>query len=284
MIKQNPFSLYDFLGYFIPGALVTYILVLINSVDNYNQIINVINQNQEFQLDKFLLFTIVSYSLGHLINFVSSITVERYSNWKYNYPSKYLLDFVNNHKFWTGNWILILWKISLSLFLLPIVIFDYILGNLLNFKAFYTKKLDDFLANLIKDKGLILFKKLNPKPQKKISNYDFHRIFAHYTYENSKNHQNKLTNYVVLYGFLRSLTLISNLTFWFLVIKFLKNYNTSLPMICNIHLSKTLIYFIFGFSLISYIYFMAFMKFYRRYSLESLMLIAIDTTLVEESD
>jgi len=284
MIKQNPFSLYDFLGYFIPGALVTYVIFLVNSTDSWNELLMQVNQTQEFQFDKFLLFTIISYSLGHLINFISSITIERYANWKYNYPSKYLLNFIEDHKFWNGGYIIIIWKILLVLILLPVVIFDFLLGNLFNFKAFYTKKLDDFLVELIKEKGLILFDKLTPRAQIDIRNYDFHRIFAHYTYENSKNHQNKLTNYVVLYGFLRTLTLISNLTFWFLVIKLFQDYNSQVSLFCNLSLNKNLIYSILSLSIITYIYFMAFMKFYRRYTLESLMLIAIDTTLVKSEN
>lgn len=194
MIKQNPFSLYDFLGYFIPGALVTYIIILISSTKNWEEVLVKINHTEEFQFDKFLLFTIVSYSLGHLINFLSSITIERYANWKYNYPSKYLLNFTEDHRFWKGGFMIIIWKIIMIVILLPVVIFDFLLGNIFNFKAFYTKGLDGFLVKLIKDKGLILFDKLSPIGQVDIRNYDFHRIFAHYTYENSKNHQNKLTN------------------------------------------------------------------------------------------
>ena len=216
-----------------------------------------------------------------MINFISSITIERYANWKYNYPSKYLLNFVEDHKFWKGGFMIIIWKIIMIVILLPVVIFDFLLGNIFNFKAFYTKGLDDFLVKLIKDKGLILFDKLSPIGQKDIRNYDFHRIFAHYTYENSKNHQNKLTNYVVLYGFLRTLTFISTLTFWFLILKLFRDYNGNVSLICNLNLNENLIYTIFGLSIVTYIYFMAFMKFYRRYTLESLMLIAIDATLIK---
>lgn len=89
MIRQNPFSLYDFLGYFIPGALLFYLILFIDYVENLSEnfeLKNFIEKNSDFQLDKVLFFIIISYSLGHLLNFISSITIERYANWKYNYP------------------------------------------------------------------------------------------------------------------------------------------------------------------------------------------------------
>jgi hypothetical protein len=278
-MKQNPFSLYDFMGYFIPGALTTYIFIFSSKSGNIEDVANLNNLSVEFQFDTLLFFTIISYSLGHLINFLSSITIERYANWKYNYPSKYLLNFNENHKFWKGDKIIKLWKFTLSIFLLPIVIFDFILGKLLNFKAFYTKKLDNFLIDIITKKGIILFDKLVHGDYDNIRNYDFNRIFAHYTYENSKNHQSKLTNYVVLYGFLRSLTFIVTLLFWYFIILIFNSYDSVHSLYCNIIKNTNLIVITTLLSLVTYIYFMAFMKFYRRYTLECLMLIAIDKEL-----
>lgn len=285
MIKQNPFSLYDFLGYFIPGALITYLIILINTVTNIGNInIQNFESGEEFQFDKFLFFTIVSYSVGHLLNFLSSITIERYANWKYNYPSKYLLNFIPEHKFWVGSKIVKIWKVILSIFLFPIIFFDFFLGHVFGFKNFYTKRLDDFLVSIIKEKGLILINQLTPSPHKGIKNKDFHRIFAHYTYENSKNHQSKLSNYVALYGFLRSVTLICNISFWYLVIYIIKIFNTEHLLSENWEEIRNFVYFLFALSIVTYIYFMAFMKFYRRYSLEALMLIAIDKNLVVENE
>ena len=102
----------------------------------------------------------------------------------------------------------------------------------------------------------------------KMLEYDFFRIFAHYTFEHTKSHQFKLINYVVLYGFLRTLTFIMVILFW---------YMTYLMIITkSIQFDLRLLLLI---GLISYSFFMAFMKFYRRYTLEGLMLIAIDEEL-----
>lgn len=270
MIKQNPFSLYDFLGYFIPGALLIYIYLFIEYLKDITEpfkLTEFLKDTQDFQIDKFLFFIIISYSLGHLVNFISSITIEKYANWKYDYPSKYLLGFKSNPNIWKT---LSFKRIILIILILPISILDLVLGELFKFKKFYTRQLDDLLIEMIKEKGgkliNVLFKNEEGNTDGfTLRKYDFHRIFTHYTFENSKNHQFKLVNYVILYGFLRSLSFITICLFWYLgYLKFVIGNE----FICWYHLLIT--------ALISYTFFMAFMKFYRRYTLEGLMLIVID--------
>ena len=281
MIKQNPFSIYDFLGYFIPGALVIYIFLILfssSSFENFNSIFTVVGNNKILDFDNILFFVIVSYALGHLINFSSSITIERYANWKYNYPSKYLMDLVPDHKYWTGPRKIKVWKGFLSILIFPVSISDYILGEVFSFKAFYTRKADSFIIEMVKSKGLILLNKLGAPWTKSLREYDFHRIFSHYVYENSKNHQSKMNNYVTLYGFLRSLCFISVIFCWFLVYKLYNIFKYD-PIFSNFQDFKNLLFTIIILGLCSYLFFMAFMKFYRRYTLEALMLIVIDPTL-----
>ncbi|MCH7408952.1 hypothetical protein MM239_06070 [Belliella sp. DSM 111904] len=293
MIKQNPFSLYDFLGYFIPGAVLFYIILLllkIDDINSVNDVIRLINENMEFQFDKVLFFIIISYCLGHLINYLSSITVERFACWKYDYPSKYLLGINREQKYFQKDlrWQSIFIRFFIALLILPISILDFILGEYFLFKNFYTKKLDDFLIDVIKDKCLKLLDSIYPPDYKELRNYDFHRIISHYTFENSKNHQFKMTNYVALYGFLRALSLICCFLFWIFAIKGIREiadyfyltskYESYQFTIHDLNLQLTCIIVISSF--ISYLYFMGFMKFYRRYSLESYMLVAIDQTIV----
>lgn len=276
MIKQNPFSLYDFLGYFIPGAMLVYLIQFFEYAENLAEnfeLKNFVATNFDFQLDKFLFFMIISYSIGHLLNFISSITIERYANWKYNYPSKYLLGFEYSGFWNTSNIKGIIWRIFLMIIILPVTIFDFLLGEILGFKNFYTRKLDKFLIDLISLKGQKLFNKLadgqlNGYEDSKIRNYDFHRIITHYTFEHSKNHQFKMVNYVILYGFLRTFTLLSTIFFWYLFITHFYELGNLTVLISLLIISS-----------IAYIFFMAFMKFYRRYTLEGLMLIAINEDL-----
>lgn len=186
MIKQNPFSLYDFFGYFIPGALIVYIFLLLLKITDFNSIEQftlILNSDKTFQLDNFLFFIIISYSVGHLINFISSITIEKYANWKYNYPSKYLMNLKPKFKFWSGSKRVRFWKFLLVLLLFPVTILDLILGELLCFKTFYTKKADNYIIEIVKTKGITLLNQLGTPITKTLREYDFHRIFSHYVYE-----------------------------------------------------------------------------------------------------
>ncbi|MDT0557505.1 hypothetical protein RM697_02520 [Ichthyenterobacterium sp. W332] len=268
MIRQNPFSLYDFLGYFIPGATLIYLMLFFSNLDSseYAWDFNNVVGSDNVSIQNYLFFIIISYAVGHLINFLSSILVERYGNWMYDYPSKYLLKIHKKFSFKT----ITIKRIGIFISILPVSILDLLLGQLFNFKNLYVQHLDDFLIHGIKTKSSKILTELIPEDEsnnlpESINDYDFFRILHHYAFEHTKSHQFKMVNYVVLYGFLRSLTFICVIIFWYLVYLQLFEQNE----------------FIFAYhyliiSLCSYIFFMAFMKFYRRYTLEALMIIAIE--------
>lgn len=283
MIKQNPFSVYDFLGYLIPGSLFIYVFLSINYL----------KKQSDFKFEEFLrnfttvkfeeifFFVVLSYTIGHLLSFTSSITVEKYANWRYSYPSKYLLKIDYKGYFKScDNWKDWLWRIIMILVLFPCTSFDLVFGKIFGFKRFYQKPLDVFLIDIIKLKINKLLSKIGvgeltnkeDYTQGKGRKYDFHRIITHYAYENSQSHRAKMSNYVALYGFLRTLCLIFNfLTIYlFLRIIFFLNFN-----FLNILALLVL-------SCITYLAFMAFMKFYRRYTLEGFMIIVIDEKLIKK--
>ena len=277
-MKQNPFSLYDFMGYFIPGATSIYLIQIVNVIKNSDSIdlAKILTSFPTIRTEGILIFLILSYVLGHLISYLSSITIEKYAIWKYGYPSKYLLD-INENSYWTGakKFHSIFWRISLLILLLPTVTLDFILGKYFGFKNFYSNKLDPMLAKLIRLKLNRLLIKLGMTQKNGFNKgegneNDFNRIVLHYTYENSKSHQSKLTNYVSIYGFLRTFTLIVNSLFWYFM------FHTYLWGDFN---SKSIL-IVMGISIISYIFFMSFMKFYRRYTLEGLMILAVDENII----
>ena len=88
-LSKSPFSLYDFLGYFIPGALFCYLFAIVFDIEEIKWL------NIEFFLglrvfDQSVAFTLFSYVFGHAINYLSTLTIEKYSIWSIGYPSKYL--------------------------------------------------------------------------------------------------------------------------------------------------------------------------------------------------
>ena len=121
------------------------------------------------------------------------------------------------------------------------------------------------MSKLIKGKIDNLLASLNINNE---NGLDFRRILHHYYYEKFSSHQSKFDNYVALYGFARSLSLVFSLT-------------TTLFFALMIFSSKIGISFasiVFGFFLwiLSDIYFMAYMKFSRRYTLEGFMCLISD--------
>ena len=280
MIKQNPFSVYDFLGYLIPGSIAIYSFLIIDYLKKYNDysIEGFAKCLGEFKFEGIFFFIIISYILGHLLSFASSITIEKYANWSYGYPSKYLLNM--KHKgYWksANKWRDYFWRITLVIILIPCVIFDKILGQILGFKMFYQRGLDKLLRKLIVYKINTLFTEIGfgevenyeDFDNGKGNSHDFHRVVTHYAYEHSKQHQAKMSNYVALYGFLRTLCLIFNLLAIYLFTRTLLYLEINFLNISSIIILSAL----------SYLSFMAFMKFYRRYTLEGFMVITVDKNL-----
>ncbi|HLO59214.1 MAG TPA: hypothetical protein VK179_10760 [Bacteroidales bacterium] len=267
-IKQNPFSLYDFLGYFIPGATGIYLYILILQLYSYNEIeiSSVLNGLNLESVGYYLPFIIGSYILGHILSFISSISVEKYSVWKYGYPSKFLLK-MNHDGFWGKRELKRqkVWRILVVFLIYPVFIFDLFVGNLLKAKDIYTKQLDDFLIKIIREKKKALINHLGYRGLEEfgdVSNIDFYRIILHYTYEHSKTHQNKMYNYVALYGFHRTLCFLAIILHWCIICRGI--------VFVDFFSLKSQILLLFSGAL-SYIFFMGFMKFYRRYTLEGFM-------------
>lgn len=298
-MKQNPFSLYDFLGYLIPGATLIYLFLIINSCGgnfgNYD-LSEIVKSVTKYELQEVFFFVIVSYALGHIISFISSISVEKYGNWKYGYPSKTIIGYLKKSYWIQGkrpsDWEQdnFLYEIEdnkcqrklrnfgrafLILILLPLVVIEWILGTLLNFNNFYSKGLDTYSMKVIKKNALILLNSdgltnCDAITENDLKTIDFNRIVHHYAFENSQHHQFRMVNYVALYGFLRNLVLTFVLSFWYFFIISLKTIDYKACLNWNIILINILI------MCFSFVAFMAYMKFYRRYTLEGLMLIVVD--------
>lgn len=276
-MKQNPFSLYDILGYTIPGLLFVFVFFIINllKTEKIDTALDFFKLIPTIKFEAIILILLISYSLGHFFNFISSITIERFSVWKYGYPSKFLLKLkINKFRKHLETKHGLIWGIALIVLLLPIVLLDILFGNLLGFKFFYTRPMDDHLREVVLFKlnqltRLLGITKANGISIADAKSVDFFRIVQHFTFENSTNHQAKFTNYVALYGFLRTMTFLMILLFWYTIIHsiIIKEYDFIMVKIA-------------GFSaMISYVFFMAYMKFYRRYTLEGFMVLVVNKDL-----
>ena len=266
--KQNPFSFYDFLGYFIPGAITLYFFFFAYFHAQEHQFgLKPISETMNlFKKDFYLPFIIVSYIVGHFLSFFSSITIEKYSNWCFGYPSKYLLSFEASGFFKpsSAKCRRMIARFLVALFVVPVSFLDFIFGYVMNLRELYVKSASELTIKMIK----LSVREVFQKPFSEIviddewfKTVSFFRFCYHYALENAPNHNTKMQNYVALYGFARTFTLIFILFFWVFV------WHVCLGRFC---LSYAIIFPIIS-SFIAYTFFIAFNKFYRRYSLEALM-------------
>jgi len=278
-MKENPFSLYDILGYLIPGIFVfsTFFMIQTWKADSsYLSVQYLIDSLPALKFEGSVIIVVIAYALGHILSYFSSITVEKYAVWKYDYPSKYLLKIPKvkfKHHFRTVYGFV--WGFIICFIALPTVIIDFVLGYWFGFKKFYCKSLNDEIIRLIQYKvtKLRLCLGLNEIDMEDEENHylveDHFKIVAHYTFENSKKFQSKFNNYVVMYGFLRTMSLIMNVMTWYFFIHFC--------IIREFDIKSILI--VLTSSIISYLFFMGFMKFFRRNSVRIYMVLAVDKEL-----
>lgn len=277
-IKPNPFSLYDFLGYFTPGALTIYGGILVRA--HIEGPLTLENAPEAISISKselYVPFILSAYLLGHFLSFLSSVTVERYAIWSHGYPSRFLLNLPVNG----------FWEVEkkqeravrffLGIVLFPIPLFGHTVGRLLCLRTLFAKPLDERLSSLLREKvkGLIIHNGQIKKPEKYTleEDHDFFRYVYHFSVENSSNHLPKMQNYVALYGFIRTVCFVFIIGSWFvtchLVDHLLHASNGEYVSIAPLFwMSASLM-------AICYVAYMGFMKFYRRFSLEALMAMAV---------
>lgn len=271
-MKQNPFGLYDFLGYLIPGALFMYILYFFFNMDFAYNLLDFEKENRSSINNEILTFipaVILAYIIGHTFSLLSSFFIENYATYLYGYPSKYL--FIENHKFWSKEsgckktW-KNLGRIILFIILLPISFTIFAL-KLLNITLFeqakpLPKELGETVFNqcmtILNTNLKISTKEIAEDKEEKGISRDYFRIIYHFIFENSEKHSVKLQNYVALYGFCRTISFIFLINFWISSYLFIFD-------------NENYIYLILLFLILSFSFFTGFIKFYRRYTLEALM-------------
>ena len=220
-------------------------------------------------LENTVLVVVMAYIAGHITAYLSSRTIEYFSNAVLGYPSYYLLhddkryniisEFFQGAKEW--DICKIFYRIVVLVSLFPIAVF--MISKAL--RKFISRPLDDYVINSIQTKLRELSVTLNLNVPDVNSKADYHRIVMHYVYLNIPQSQRKADNYVAIYGFLRALTLIACLFFDYLLV--------SQALSINLHssvnwqaLGMLLIVF-----LLTNILYMGFVKFYRRFTLENYM-------------
>lgn len=284
-MEKGPFSLYDFMGYFIPGALALYLIFIgvdVNFTD-FSEKFFLKGQNKFIEIPLYIIvfYIILAYCFGHFLSFFSTLTVEKYTRIFYGDPSKNLLS---DHQRVRNKIVLqnvpvkiilktILENISL-IFILPLVIFDSLM-YVARYKHKYMGQIPKPYRELVVEKIKNVFNGIGYNGDVFTTDENnYHQFLIHYNYEYTKVHGSKLMNYVSLYGFLRVITLISSIYLCHLTIYFLTNYSLDLSG-KGLKEAFFIFYRIFSYGLLTFIFYLGYLKFYKRYTLENLMLILI---------
>lgn len=273
-MQQNPFSLYDFLGHLIPGVFFIFVVTFVFKIEysSYFDILKFDTTTTLYNTILIVVFVVCAYIVGQFLSFISSRTIETYSNFKYRYPSVFLLslkwDDKNEHSLGLKTI-----RLIIRIIIFHVYIVDKFISYFFGFIGLIDKPLDKSMKRTVVQKINKLFDKLNLDKDIRINNktnvtVDFNRIVMHYVFEYSQKHQSKLNNYVALYGFHRSMSLIFNISAWFFFIFIFTNLNIE-------NIQFYLIAYVSCIA-ISYLFFISFMKFYRRFTLESFMVLVID--------
>lgn len=273
-MNQNPFSLYDFLGYLIPGGLFLYVLYFCGITLDWDVIIQLkkaaIAQESTLSLLGYSSIVILAYIIGHAIAICSAFLVEKYMNDTLQYPSIYLFWELNNEfkdEVKKG------WGRKLKYFIIKTILCPIWLLDIITFNKLYSRELTKELATPLWDKLTNSYIKifsvdLNQLKTSYALQGDLFRLAYHYSYEYSSNHQQKIQNYVALYGFCRNVCLVFLIFFWVALCTLIINLmsaNTS-----HFNLIATLVML-----LMTYIFYCGFVKFYRRFSLEVFMAFSV---------
>lgn len=242
-----------------------------------------------FSFEGSLYLVVVYYVVGHVLSYLSSITVERFSLWMFGYPSEFLMgqktrcSYITrvvthcgsrnckSSKYCDTNVNSILLRLIIWLILSPIAIPYALLSKFFSLKKFIVKPLDRHTRKCVG----VGIGQLESRLGHNLTNddVDYSRLIYHYYARKCPQFLSRTDNYVALYGFLRS----SCLAFNILTIIVPMLWVSELDIISFLLLVASM-------SFISFVLFLAFMKFYRRYSLEIFMILISDDELLQKSD
>ncbi len=202
------------------------------------------------------------------------MTIEPYARWRYGHPMKFLLnDSAEYPSFFKAGGKSIGWskafRFVTAFALAPIFIFESVLlvtGILRN----YIRSMGPDLASVVKEALAWLRSKAGmvSDPSKDYPS-EFESLAINYTLESAPSHILTLRNYVVLYGFLRSMTLVLVLATWGMSLHVAGCVWVKEK--CIVTAAPYLLAGILGGGFICTISYGAYLKFWTRYNKEVLM-------------
>ena len=222
--KAPQLTPYDLLGYLVPGLAalgLVDITIAYHLQSNEISLEWVTSRYANITWQGVIPLTLLAYYVGHLVSFASGCVVEKHATWLHGHPTKFLMYSRVDGYFGVGGakpWLSWILRLIILIFMLPCSWIELILGKLAGLSSNYIKPFDPMLRNAASGAFADLHARLKIDDEiledSHPSDYDFEKLGLHYALETAPAHIYSLRNYVVLYGFLRSMTFVSLVAAW----------------------------------------------------------------------
>lgn len=234
--KAPQFSAYDFLGYLLPG------LVLIGLVDCswlYHASKTaltwelMVSRYATLSWDNAIPLALFGYFLGHMVSFASSVLIEDHATRMHGHPASFLVRPVRIRYLYSGDYkkprrlsvaCKVVLKVVVLIFMLPVCWVEVVISRFLDLSRQFNATINPMLRMCVQAAEDRLLNALDVKtpggnrPTRRKDELHWgsglEKLALHYALEMAPAHLFTLRNYVVLYGFLRAMTLILLVVVW----------------------------------------------------------------------
>jgi hypothetical protein len=301
-VERLPFTVYDVLGYLVPGTFALWVAFVFVKKMNTKAILtsnalNIVGPGSEGVYFALFIFLIAAYATGHLVGLLSSISVEKLAVEYFGYPSRFLtansekefsLIIASNMQNYSFKRIRVKFA---KLFCWPIWIFI----KLLIFTELYTIFMK-LLNNNIVSKFKFRLKSLEIEAGK-FDDFEWWKGVEFYIINNIPHAFTRMYNYLTIFGFCRNFSfifiVISNLYAAKFICKIFPTYDGLVThegrfgqwhWEIQANWDWSLLIASLGSGLIASLFFLGFLKFYRRYSEEAILALSFYENSSKDAD
>jgi hypothetical protein len=261
-VEKLPFTIYDIVGYFLPGAA---LLVSIAAFSVPDLLVNLYHSEILEKIPIYawipisIVLVIVPHALGYCIALISSEGIEKAFVKAYGYPSEFLVHGCRRPES--------SYKDNASLVRKMFLLHYLLRGSLRNrFQSIFVKQLGPTIIGKLDERFYLIFG-IN---KEHIPSEEWFSLIENYVMNNSQPAFMRMYNYVTMYGFCRNLSAAVYFSAVVLFIMVTASIHFS-PWMLSWHVTFRIYVAIAAMMLLSVMLAANFAKFYRRYSSEAIL-------------
>ena len=211
--------------------------------------------------------TLFAYLLGHLLSFSSSVLVQKHALWRHGHPAKFLIyghsvKYLSTDGGAAPRWSAVL-RVLTFILLWPISLLDTLFTVYIPLAKNYIRPFDKMVYDAIGSAVAELWIRLGLSDELTDTppwSHNIEQLALHCSLEGAPVHLALMRNYVVLYGFLRSICLLLVVACWVLLVHVIMSPS-----------SLTVWIWLVSGVLVTFLSYTAFLKFWIRYHKDAMM-------------